>query len=344
MNILVLAAGTSTEREVSISSGSNVCRALRSLGHNAVIVDVFFGTEDADLFMHAPNGYDLDEEVKKIESKNAFVKEAVEAGNGLIGPNVIELGKKADIVFMALHGSNGEDGRLQATFDLMGIKYTGAGYLGSAMAMDKSIARSVMKANGIPVAAGTTVTKENEKESLESLGITLPCVVKPACGGSSVGVAKCTTEEEYRAALADAFTYEDVIVVEEFIKGREFSIGIFNEEALPIIEIVTPEGGFYDYENKYNGKTKEVCPALLDEETTKRMQAYAVQAGKALLLSAYARIDFLLKEDGSIYCLEANTLPGMTPTSLLPQEAAVLGMDYPTLCEKLIALSMEKYK
>ena len=344
MNILVLAAGTSTEREVSIASGSNVCRALRSRGHNAVLVDVFFGTEEKDLFDRAQKQYDLDAEIDKINANNARVKDALAEGRGLIGPNILELAKTSDIVFMALHGSNGEDGRVQATLDLMGVRYTGPGYLGSALAMDKGLAKDVMKAYGVPVPAGKIVTHENEDLSLNELGITLPCVVKPACGGSSVGVTKCQTEEEYKAALKTAFSYEDVIVVEEFIKGREFSIGIFEDFALPVIEIITPEGGFYDYENKYNGKTKEVCPAQVDEEVAKAMQKVAVAAGKALKLQAYSRIDILLREDGQIFCLEANTLPGMTKTSLLPQEAAVIGMNYEDLCEKLVELSLKKYK
>ena len=169
--------------------------------------------------------------------------------------------------------------------------------------------------------------------------MTLPCVVKPCCGGSSVGVTIPKTQEEYEAAVADAFSYEDVIVVEEYIKGREFSVGVADGIAYPIIEIA-PIEGFYDYTNKYKaGSTVETCPAVLTKEQTEQMQAYAVKGFKALQLDNYGRLDFMMSKDGKMYCLEANTLPGMTPTSLLPQEAQALGMDFADLCEKLIAVS-----
>lgn len=345
MNILVLAAGTSTEREVSISSGRMVCKALRQKGHNAVIADVFFGLQDANVFEGTEAGYDVDKKADEIASWSKKVKERLQAGAGLIGPNIIEAAKKADLVFLALHGSNGEDGRIQAMFDLLGIKYTGAGYLGSAMAMNKAVAKVVVKDAGVPVIKGISFSKKDKeaKQTLEELGFKGTVIVKPACGGSSVGVSKAENEEEYQKALKEAFALEDTVVVEQFVDAREFSIGVFYDLALPVIEIVVEKDSFYDYENKYNGKTKEVCPAPLEENIAKEMQAYAVQAAKALQLEAYCRIDFLLDKDNHCYFMEANTLPGMTPTSLLPQEAAQIGYDFPALCDKLVELSMEKY-
>ena len=172
--------------------------------------------------------------------------------------------------------------------------------------------------------------------------MTLPCVVKPCCGGSSVGVTIPKTQEEYEAAVADAFSYEDVIVVEEYIKGREFSVGVLDGIAYPIIEIA-PIEGFYDYTNKYKaGATVDTCPAVLTEEQTKEMQKHAEDGAAALGIENYCRLDFMMRKDGRMYCLEANTLPGMTPTSLLPQEAQVLGISYPELCELLIQLSLRK--
>ena len=209
---------------------------------------------------------------------------------------------------------------------------------GSAIAMDKGLSKQLFWQNEVPTPAGF-ILRKGEDISLEAHGMTLPCVVKPCCGGSSVGVTIPKTQEEYEAAVADAFSYEDVIVVEEYIKGREFSVGVVDGIAYPIIEIA-PIEGFYDYTNKYKaGSTVETCPAVLTKEQTEQMQAYAVKGFKALQLDNYGRLDFMMSKDGKMYCLEANTLPGMTPTSLLPQEAQALGMDFADLCEKLIAVS-----
>lgn len=345
MNILVLAAGTSTEREVSISSGRMVCKALRQKGHNAILADVFFGLQNISDFKDTKVDYNVDEKADEIALWSTKVKERLQSGAGLIGPNILETAKKADIVFLALHGSNGEDGRIQAMLDLFNIKYTGAGYLGSAMAMNKAVAKIAVKEGNVPVIHGVSFSK-NDKEAdktLEELGFEGTVIVKPTCGGSSVGVSKVENEEAYKKALQEAFDLEDTVVVEQFIDAREFSIGVFNDLALPVIEIVVEKDSFYDYENKYNGKTKEVCPAPLEETIAKQMQAYAVKAAKALQLEAYCRIDFLLDKNNQIYFMEANTLPGMTPTSLLPQEAAQIGYDFPSLCDKLVELSLKKY-
>lgn len=159
-----------------------------------------------------------------------------------------------------------------------------------------------------------------------------------------MGVYIANTEEEFTSALEQAFAYEEEAVIEEYIKGREFSVAVVDGKAYPVIEIA-PLHGFYDYKNKYQpGATVETCPAELSEELTQKMQHYAELGAKVLFMEGYCRLDFMMREDGSMYCLEANTLPGMTPTSLIPQEAKVLGMDYPELCEKLIEVSMKKYE
>ena len=186
--------------------------------------------------------------------------------------------------------------------------------------------------------------KSERLDSFADTGLALPCVVKPNCGGSSIGVSIVRDEAEYQKALDEAFFYEDEILVEEYVEGREFSVGVIRGKALPIIEIA-PIEGFYDYKNKYKaGSAVETCPAELPEELTCKMQRYAEEAAAGIGLTSYSRIDFLLNKNNQIYCLEANTLPGMTPTSLLPQEAAVVGMDFATLCQELIDLSMEKYQ
>ena len=205
--------------------------------------------------------------------------------------------------------------------------------------MDKSITKQFFRAHHVPTPNGVTLKKGQESEPLSGFGLELPVVVKPCCGGSSVGVYIAHTNEEYWQAMKDAFSYEPEVVVEEYIEGREFSVGVVDGKAYPIIEIA-PIEGFYDYTNKYKaGSTVETCPAVLTKEQTEQMQAYAVKGFKALQLDNYGRLDFMMSKDGKMYCLEANTLPGMTPTSLLPQEAQALGMDFADLCEKLIAVS-----
>lgn len=345
MNIVVLAGGTSTERDVSLITGSKVFEALKHNGHNVILVDLFMGLEDMetvskDIFTM---DYNWVKNVDGISAQNPDIEQVKatrkDKSDNMFGAHVIEVCQMADMVFMALHGSNGEDGRIQATFDLMGIKYTGTGYLSSALAMDKGISRKFFETVSVPVAAGVTMTRESDTSSWSAY----PCIVKPCCGGSSVGVSIARNPEEFRTALDAAFAFENEVVVEQFIEGREFSVGVIEGKALPIIEIA-PIQGFYDYKNKYQeGSAVETCPAVLTEEQTKEMQGYAEKAYEVLGIEAYARIDFMMGKDGNMYCLEANTLPGMTPTSLLPQEAAVIGYNFEELCELIIKVSDAKY-
>lgn len=343
MNIVVLAGGISTERDVSIVSGIGVCKALRSKSHHAILLDVFFGKEDVDPDQAFPETYDVDAQADYIRSFNDQV-DALKGNRDFFGPNVLKLCKLADMVFLALHGENGENGKVQAAFDLFRIKYTGTDYLSSAICMDKGLAKVVLKAAQVPTPRGITLKKNNYKKELSAYTMKFPVVVKPCCGGSSVGVSIVENQKDYEKALEEAFSYEDEVVVEDYIKGREFSVGVINQKALPVIEIA-PLQGFYDYVNKYKpGSTIETCPANLPESITRKMQEYAEMGFKALGMGSYGRLDFLMNENEDLYCLEANTLPGMTPTSLLPQEAAALGMDFPTLCEELIRVSLEKYR
>ncbi len=345
MNIVVLAGGLSGERDVSLTSGTLVCNALRRSGHSAILVDLFFGVEDVP--RNIQDAFAVSGELKPYKvppvapdlNKVRAMRE--DSGYGEIGRNVIELCRAADIVFLGLHGETGENGRLQAVFDVLGIKYTGSGYLGSALAMNKGLSKQVFTNNGIRMAKGKVYAKADRAGV--AADFSLPVIVKPISGGSSIGVTRAQTPAELQEAIDAALKYEDEILVEEFITGREFSCGILGETALPIVEII-PNDGFYDYEHKYQaGITREVCPAELDEETTRKIQQIALKAHKALGLNVYSRVDFILGRDGGIYCLEANTLPGMTPTSLLPQEAGAVGMSYEALCEEIIRLSLKKY-
>ena len=338
MKIVVLAGGTSTERDLSFSTGKMVYKALKSKGHQAIILDVYLGL-DKDTTQIFEKEIDWAEEIGGVSVDNPDI-EAVKAlrkdgAKNFFGPNVITLCQEADVVFMALHGENGENGKIQAAFDLLGITYTGTDYISSALCIDKELTKELLEFHGIPTPRGIHLHKGEEKTN--TIGI--PCVVKACCGGSSVGVNISHTEQEYEDAIKDAFHYDNEIIIEEYIKGREFSVAVLNGKALPVIEIA-PLKGFYDYKNKYQaGSTIETCPAELDPGKTKEMQHYAEEAFRVLRLKRYARMDFMMNEQGNLYCLEANTLPGMTPTSLIPQEAAATGMNFEDLCQHIVDMA-----
>ena len=337
MNIVVLCGGNSTEREVSIDSGSNVCEALRSKGHNAILIDVYFGLDDIEIFEKSNREYNVEEEKKKIQELSKYVDEK---RREFFGKNVIEICSKADIVFMALHGKNGEDGKCQATLDLFGIKYTGSGPLASAIGMDKAVTKQIFLSKNVPTAKSAWI-KKGEPSDLNTIGMEIPVVVKACNGGSSVGVVLVKDESEYDGALKECFDLDDTVLVENYIEGREFSIGVIDNKALPVVEII-PKTGWYDYKNKYApGATDHVCPANLDEELTKKMQKVAEDACAAIGCEPYARADIMMDKDNNMYCLEVNTLPGMTKTSLIPDEARAIGIDYPALCDNLVKLSMK---
>lgn len=347
MKIIVLAGGLSTERDVSLTSSAGITKTLLERGHDAFLLDVFLGFPyDTDkleeVFTLPGHGLDI---VKNIGTEAPDL-ETVKASRPdqsacFLGPNVIELCRMADITFLGLHGGEGENGKLQATFDLLGIRYTGPDSLGCAVAMHKGLTKEIFKQSGVSTPNGVCIHKNKAKKSLADLGLSLPVVVKPCCGGSSIGVYIAHTEEEYKQALENSFTYEDEIVIEEYIKGREFACGIIDGKALPPIEII-PKTGFFDYANKYqDGATEEVCPADISEEISEKMKALTVRAFHALKLNVYSRADFLLDDAGNLYCLEVNTLPGMTAASLLPKEARAEGIEYGELCELIIKKSLE---
>lgn len=348
MKIVVLAGGTSTERDVSLVTGKMIYRALKSRGHETVLLDAYLGYEMEDYADIFAMDKDWTEAVGAIsgEAPDRTQVRALrkDGGKAFFGPHVLDICEKADMVFMALHGVPGEDGTVQAAFDLAGIKYTGCDCLGAAVAMDKALSKELFRQNGIPTPDGITMTKEGFDKSGLREEVPYPLVVKTCRGGSSVGVYMVQNKEEYAEALQNAFAYENQVVVEQYIKGRELSIGVLDGVALPIIEIA-PLKGFYDYKNKYQaGSAVETCPADLPADLAQKMQKAAEDVFAALRLKVYARMDFLLQEDGSFFCLEANTLPGMTPTSLLPQEAAATGVDFVALCERIVELSLKKYR
>ena len=349
MKIVVLAGGLSTERQVSLTSGTGVCRALRQRGHQAILVDMFLGLESytgrlADIF-DAPDGLCGDNRVLSTEPDLEAVRRSRrDQGPSLLGKDVLAVCAMADLVFLALHGSCGEDGRMQATLDLLGVPYTGSNYISSGMAMDKAITKRFMDAEGIRTAPWHDVRyTEADIPALVSK-LETPCAVKIVNGGSSIGVELPDTKEELADTLRRMLRYGDHVVVERKIKGREIQVAVLGDTYLPAVEII-PKNAYFDYESKYQkGGAVEICPAPITEAEWRQVGEMALKLHKALGLSVYSRTDFILDEDGKAWCLEVNTLPGMTPTSLVPQEAAAVGMDYDTLCETIAEESLRVRK
>ena len=347
MKVLVLAGGLSPERNVSLSSGALIAQALRDKGHRVALVDLFFGLDGVDGTGEELYDQPIPERFRKISPQAPDLAEIraqrKTGGKSAIGPGVLELCAGADIVFLALHGACGEDGRIQATLDLLGVPYTGSGYLSSAIAMDKDLTkRMVAHVVTTPKWETVTVTEENIPALLERTE--LPVVVKPIASGSSIGVYIAHDRAELESALHESVKLGGRTVLEQYIQGREIQVALLEDRALPSIEII-PKTGFYDYANKYQpGAAEEVCPAQIPQEWEQRIGQSALAVFRTLGLGVYSRADFIVTEDGTPYFLEINTLPGMTPTSLVPQEAAAVGIDYPSLCERIINASLEARK
>ena len=349
MKIVVLSGGFCTERHVGLVSGSGVCRALREKGHQAIFVDMFMGLENyhgklEDIF-DAPDGLlekvAIEEMAPDLEAVRAARQDK---SPSLLGKDVLKVCAMADAVFLAMHGANGEDGRIQAALDLVGVPYTGSGYLGSAMAMDKAVTKRMMDSLGIRTAPWVDVhyTKDDIPRLTQELMV--PCAVKMVNGGSSIGMALPDTREELEKALYDLLPYGGHVVVEKKIKGREIQIAVLGDTYLPAVEII-PKGEYFDYVCKYQkGGAEEICPAPISDEEWRQVGEMALKLHQGLGLAVYSRSDFLLDDEGKAWCLEINTLPGMTPTSLVPQEAAQVGLSYADLCEKIVLDSIEARK
>ncbi len=337
--------GLSPERNVSLSSGTLIAAALRRRGHKVLAADVYEGLNlqnndiDALFTTDACDGTAVAQglpDLKALIAKNG-------GRTTPVGDGIIEACRAADVVFLALHGDIGENGQLQALLDLNDIRYTGSGFCGSAVAMDKDIAKRLMQSEGVLTPEWIRIDTKNVPSIdviIDSVG--LPAVVKPCSCGSSVGVFIVNSADELKDAIAKASKYERFIMAERKVEGRELTCAYFDGETLPPVEII-PKKGFYDYANKYQANaTEEICPAPIGEDATRAVYEATRKGFAALRLDNYARLDFILDENGRPWCLEANTLPGMTPTSLLPQEAAAIGIDYDLLCEKIALMALEK--
>jgi len=325
MKIAVLFGGTSQERDVSIASAAQIIPALRGLGHDVISVDTVTGrlTGEAEQRM-------LTSGVGPEPPSTTALANMRESALALT-TNASDI-RDVDVVFLALHGGAGEDGRVQAVLDLAGMAYTGSNHIASATAMDKDLSKRLFRACGVPT-ADWMMAPVLALDVGDSLG--WPVVVKPNKQGSTVGLSIVREPESLGAALELAGRYDDEVMIERFVPGRELTVGILEGEALPVGEIIT-KAGIFDYQAKYQkGGAQEVFPADLSEEQTLELQDLAVRAHKALKLGIYSRIDFRMDPDGSFWCLEANSLPGMTAASLLPQAAKVAGIEFPKLVERI---------
>ncbi len=340
MKITVLMGGSSSERNVSLASGIRIVLALRSKGHDVIAFD--------------PSRGPLGEEEQRALATSAVGTEppsldALARATGGAFLTSLETRPEiagADVVFLALHGGMGEDGTIQALLDMAKVKYTGSGHLSSALAMDKDLSKKLFRVAGVQTADWLMAPASLEEVEAQ---FGLPVVVKPSKQGSTVGLTVVKQAGQFEAAVAEAFLYDDEVMIEQFIPGRELTVGILGDRALPVGEI-KPVHEIYDYECKYTaGMATEEFPADLSAEQTLIVQQQALAAFRALKLGGYARIDFRLtsSDDGAgtasgFYCLEANTLPGMTELSLIPQGAAAAGMSFAELCEEIVTQAAAK--
>lgn len=344
MKIVVLAGGLSTERDVSLMSGAGICKALRENGHQAILVDLFLGLEEvpedlAELF-DAPDGLCPDAQIQvQAPDIEAVRRSRKDRSARLFGPHVLELCQLADVVFLGLHGQDGEDGRVQATLDLFGVPYTGSGYLASGLAMDKAMSKRLMDAAGIPTPKWRLLRYDAADVDRLAQELPMPCVIKTTAGGSSLGVFLPEDRVDLRKVLVDVLDFKGEVLLEERIFGREMTVAVLGDRALPAVEILPAEKGF-DYVAKYqNGGARELCPAPITEAEQQEMGELALKLHHTLGLEVYSRTDFILDEVGRPWCLEVNSLPGMTPNSLVPKEARAVGMTYNQLCEEIVQRS-----
>ena len=351
MKIVVLGGGISTERHVAQVTATSACLALRRMGHQAVYVDLFLGLEDynkpLEEIFNEPDGLCGDVAIHETEPdlKEVWASRKYQS-RGHLGKGVAEVCALADCVFLGLHGKDGEDGKIQSLLELIGVPYTGSGPLASAIAMDKAMAKRVLENRGVltPAWQELSYTEAEIPQLVESLPV--PCAVKIVDGGSSIGVKLPDTREQLREALEYVLRYGSRVVIEQKIIGREMTVPVLDGKALSPIEVISPDGKF-NYVAKYQSGAagaREICPADLTEEEENMLRRAAEAVYRGLDLKVYCRVDFILDADGLAWFLEVNTLPGMTPNSLIPRAARVEGMSYDELCEKIVQLSVREVR
>ena len=336
MKIAVLMGGISEEREVSLASGVQVARALREAGHEVVGVDTGRGvlspSDEAailDSGVREPHPLDEREDLLRTGDLGVLTRDPLLVGT--------------DVVFLALHGGRGEDGTIQTLLDLAGLPFAGSDRVGCALAMDKDLSKRLLRDAGIPTPDWITVQGGEKREAdLEEVAHRLgfPVIVKPPSGGSTLGLTLAHDEGELREALSLALQYEEQVMFERYVRGREVTVGILGDEALPVGEII-PEHEIFDYECKYRpGMAQEIFPADLPSEVADHLQAAALVAHRVLKLRDFSRVDFILESNGTPWCLEANALPGLTGNSLLPKAAQAAGIPFPELCHRVAEMAL----
>jgi len=337
MKIAVLAGGLSPEHDVSMASGALVANALKARGHFVALCDVYLPVPIPPCAMFSGTEefkYEIPPEPTSMSKMRQMY-----ADGRLIGDGVVELCRESDVVFTALHGGAGEDGHIQAMLEMLGIPFTGSDMASCRVAIDKHISKLICHAVGIETPPCVVVKNGEDVPHIE-----FPAVIKPCSCGSSVGMTFVYESGDIKNALDCAFRYEDRVMIEKKIDGREFSVSVLGSRALPSVEIL-PRGGTYDFLSKYkSGLTEEICPGRLDEIEEDEIERLALAAHNALGLGDYSRSDFIYGNDGRFYYLETNALPGMTNNSLLPMAARAVGIEYGELCEKICVLAYERKK
>ena len=338
LKITVLFGGSSEERDVSIASAAQVIPALRANGHQVLAVDTMRG-----LLSPAEEQQWLTSSVSDVPPSSGALAALVGASSVLTSASALH---DVDLVFLALHGGTGEDGTIQAMLDMAGLAYTGSGHLASAVAMDKDLSKHLFLAAGIPTPAWLMVNDATTPDdiALEQAGLgSYPLIVKPNRQGSTVGLTVVRKPEDLAAAIVNARQYDREVMLEQFIAGRELTVGVLDDQALTVGEIVLGADTIFDYESKYQpGAVNEIFPAQVSDAIANEAKALALKAHHALKLSGYSRSDFRLDAEGRLWCLEVNTLPGMTATSLLPQSAAASGIPFQQLCDQICRLALDK--
>lgn len=336
MRVVVLAGGLSAERDVSLSSGKAVLEGIQKAGHEAILIDPALGGDQ-----HLGSDFT---EIKKLPPSVEQLGQLPASKNGELTVEARRAfaGFDPDVVFNALHGGDGENGKIQALLDLFGIRYTGSGVLASALAMDKALSKTLFRQQAVGTADWILVRSGWSAEAetaIDRLGY--PVVVKPNDQGSSVALTIVHGRDDLHGAVDHAAAFGDVLV-EKYVPGRELTVAILDGKALPVVEI-KPKKGVYDYEAKYTpGMTTYESPARLTPEQTKSIQDQAMKAYETLRCECYARVDFRMGTDERFYCLEVNTLPGMTATSLVPKAAKASGIEFPELLDRILKLALDK--
>lgn len=335
MRIAVLTGGATAERTVAFAGAAEIVRALRGKGHSVTAVDTVTGPlspDDERRLLVSQVGVEPPPVAELDERERAMLS------NGFAAAPAI---RQADVVFLCVHGGRGEGGTLQAVLDVLGVPYTGSGPLASALALDKDLSKRLLRAAGVPVPAWF-MTPVAPDDVTTALG--WPVIVKPSKQGSTIGLSLVKQAEDLDAAVAEAARHDTEVMAEQYIPGREYTVGVLGDVPLPVGEIV-PAHELFDYECKYTpGMTEETFPARIDTKLARQLQELATTAHRALKLGGYSRIDFRVSPEGDIFCLEANSLPGMTAMSLFPQAARAAGIEYPEMCERICALALARNK